>query len=94
MSKQKKKLLFLIAIQIVITIVHNLLDTQSGFDPNWYKDAGWHYWLGMGFGIYLVFYILTRSCKKCKKPQIIVGPAISQWRWPEDSCWHCGEKIN
>ena len=93
MAKQKKKLLILFAIQFVIIFVHNILDTQSLPDYNW-KSVEWHYWLGMGFGAYIFTYILARKCGRCKKPQIMTGPAIAQWRWPDDTCWNCGEIIN
>ncbi len=89
MGIQKKKLITLFAVEIVLIIIHRLLDQPPKNIEAWHLEAGWHYWLAMGFGIYVFYYILSSRCPNCHKPQIYRGAHPSLWYWPPDLCWYC-----
>jgi hypothetical protein len=90
---KKKKLIALLGIQAILIIVHRLLDKPPQSIETWHLEAGWHYWVAMGFGIYLVVYILSSKCPACNKPQVYRGVSPSQWHWPPDRCWNCGTDL-
>ena len=92
MNYHKKKLIILLTIQVVLTIIHKILDKPTSAEV-WVYDAGWHYWVGVAFGMYLLFYMFTLTCKDCGAKQIWRSFNILDWRWPEDKCWKCGKEI-
>ena len=93
MNKYKKRLIILIAIQVTLTIIHKLLDKPPTTINNWLAEAGWHYWLALVFGMYLLIYTFTLSCKECGTKQVWRSNNILKWRWPEDKCWKCKSEI-
>jgi hypothetical protein len=90
MARQRKKLFWLILIQVVLVCVHQIFLSKE--EDVFYT---WHYWLAMIFFIYLCGYILFLRCPnpKCNAPQIYCGVDIRTWRLPDDTCWKCGGKI-
>jgi len=93
MNKHKKKLIVLLSIQVTLTIIHKALSTPPSNINNWLVEAGWHYWVALAFGFYLLFYIYTLSCKKCGAKQVWRSNNILKWRWPENKCWKCNSEI-
>ena len=93
MGVQKKKLVLLLGVEVALIVVHNVLDSGVTPDQDWWKTAGWHYWLALGFGVFIFAYIFFAKCRNCGKPQIYRGMHPSQWSWPGDICWYCGAKI-
>ncbi len=91
MNVQKRKLITLLSIEAVLSVIHLIFDSPPKNIQTWYLETGWHYWLAMGFGIYLVYYIINSKCTNCNKPQIYRGINPSEWYWPNDKCWNCGE---
>lgn len=93
LSYQKKKLLVFLSVEILLILLHNILDKPPSSLEKWWLEAGWHYWVALGFGIYIAKYILTLKCYYCGKSQIYRGISTSEWYWPEDTCWSCGHEI-
>lgn len=93
MFKHKKKLIILLAIQAILTVIHKVLQTPAKDINNWYLEAGWHYWVGMAFGFYVMWYAISLTCKKCGAPQVWGWSNIYKFRWPAEKCWKCKENI-
>ena len=89
MGHRKKRLVFLIGIEIVLIVTHVVLERGKPFNLN-IIESGWHYWVALIYGILLALYILFDKCPKCRKRQIARGIAENDWHWPEDKCWNCG----
>ena len=92
LNKHKKKLIILLSIQVVLTIIHKVLDKPTNIET-WYLEVGWHYWVALVFGTYVMLYAFTLSCKKCGAKQVWGGINILKYRWPADKCWSCNEEI-
>jgi hypothetical protein len=92
MNRNKKKLIILISIQVILTIIHKVLDKPPSDIDNWVAEVGWHYWVALIFGMYLIIYMFTLSCKKCGAKQLWRSHNILEWRWPKDKCWNCGDE--
>ena len=93
MNKYKQRLIILIGIQAILTIIHIILDKPATNPETWVEEAGWHYWTGMVFGIFVVLYALSLNCKNCGSRQVFRTMTIYGLRWPQDNCWKCGRKI-
>jgi hypothetical protein len=93
LSYQKKKLLVFQTVAIILIFLHNILDKPPSSLENWWLEVGWHYWVALGFGIYIAIYILTLQSHRCGKYQIYRGVPTSEWYCPEDTCWNCGHVI-
>ena len=91
--KKKTKFIVLLVVEIILIVIHKILDKPPTSLETWVAEAGWHYWAGLIFGIYLVYYIFTYDCKKCGTPQIWLSPNILKWKWPKDNCWKCDAKL-
>lgn len=92
MNKQKRILIILLAVQVGLIILHVILRKTSTNIDNWVTEAGWHYWLSLLFGIYLIVYAFSISCKKCGARQVFRSISIFDIRWPQDNCWKCNQK--
>ena len=90
--KKKNKFVVILIIEVALIVIHNILDKEQISAENWLMEAGWHYWAGLIFGIYLVYFIFTYDCKKCGAAQIWCSPNILKWKWPSDKCWKCGNE--
>ena len=91
-NKYKRRLITLIAIQVLLTIIHK---TQLGkFDEtNWYYLSNWSYFAALFFGVFIVVYSLKLSCKSCGAGQVFRGFSAFSLRWPQDDCHKCGKAI-
>jgi len=93
MNKYKKRLIIFIAIQIILTIIHVALDTPATSRETWVEEAGWHYWAGLAFGVFVVVYALSLRCKKCGAGQVFRSLWVYDLRWPQDKCWKCNSEV-
>ena len=93
MSRQKRKLLILMAIGVLLVALHQALDTPPSSLETWWMEAGWHYWLAMAYWTFVLGYVLLLKCPACRAPQIYRGVSPAEWHWPNDKCWKCGGAI-
>ena len=92
MNKNKKKLIILLVIQVVLTILHRSnIVSFSGSD--WTHFANWTYWLGMCFGIYVLFFTFNLHCSQCGARQVFRSFNSLDFRWPQNNCHKCGCKV-
>ena len=92
MNKNKKRLIVLLVIQVVITIFHKYYETVYVHE-NPFHYSNWTYYLGLAFGLYVIGYAFFLSCPCCGVKQVVRGWSITDLRWPEDECHKCGCKI-
>ena len=88
----RKKLFFLIAVQILLSI----LDRHYAPLPSselWYMNAGIFYWIGIAWMAYLGIFIMTLRCSSCNKPKIYRGKSMLDLRLPDSKCWSCSEQL-
>ncbi len=92
MNKYKRRLISLLAIQILLTIIHK---TQVGnFDEsNWFYLSNWSYFGAMFFGVFIIIYALRLNCKSCGAGQVFRGLSAFSLRWPQDDCHKCGKPM-
>lgn len=92
MNKYKLRLIGILLIQLIITVIHNT--SSNEFDAsNFYQLENWTYWLGMGWGIFAIAYVIKLACPNCGAQQVIRELSIFSLRWPQDQCHKCGAKI-
>ena len=87
----QRKLAVLLFAQIVLGILHGVLDDDFNFEDGM-KTVPLLYWLAISLGAYIAYYVVTLRCceKGCRAPQIYLGVNPKLWRWPQASCWKCG----
>ncbi len=90
LSKRNKLILLLVA-EIIVIIIHNILKEPPSSIENWLNETGWHYFLGLGLGVWLFAYALSLNCRKCGAGQVIRSMNILSLRLPQEYCWKCGE---
>lgn len=97
MSSQKLKFLILLVIEAGFITLHlALTEPKVGIDAanSWSALNEWHFWIGLMFGYYVMFYAYTLACTECGYKQIWRSPNCMDWRMPEDKCWHCRHNLN
>jgi hypothetical protein len=93
MPKYKKRLVVLLCVQGALTVLHKILEKPPSVPEHWFYEAGWHFWLGLGFGIFVVLYAWSIRCKECGAGQVFRGLSFFDIRWPGISCWRCDSEI-
>lgn len=90
----QRKLGVLLAAEFLLIVVHRVLDGDFNFRGG-LSAVPWHFWLPLGLGIYIAFFVLTLRCPNpnCKAPQIYGGINPREWRWPTDRCYRCGSEL-
>lgn len=92
MNKNKKKLITLLIIQVLITLLHR--SNISNFEgDDWFHLSNWTYWLGMLFGTYVVVFAFKLHCSQCRVRQVFRSFNLLDFRWPQDKCHKCGCKV-
>ena len=94
MSKYKKRLITLIAVEIVLIITHVALDKPATSTDTTFVESGWHFWLALAFGGFVIFYAYSINCKNCGAFQVFRSMSIFNLSWPQEKCWKCGSKID
>ncbi len=90
--KIDKKLKLLILIEIVLIILHRLLDSQKHSTDIIFLD--WHFLLALGFGIFVVLYAFMIKCPICGTRQVVRGVSLSAVKFPSDRCYKCDSLLN
>lgn len=92
MNKYKLRLIGILVILFIITVVH--ITSSNNFDAsNFYHLKNWTYWLGMGWGIFAIVYVVKLSCPNCGARQVLRGLSVFSLRCPQDQCHKCGARI-
>ena len=86
MNKYKLRLIYLLAIQVLLTIIYRSQVLNYG-------GTDWSYFMAMFFGIFIVIYALKLNCKSCGSGQVFRGLSAFSLRWPQDDCHKCGKPI-
>jgi hypothetical protein len=92
MSKYKKRLIFLLFIQMLLTFNYVALDKEP-------VAEGMFFWFGLSFGFFVVLYAFSIRCPNsgCKRRQVFrewpLG-SISMIRWPDEKCYYCGTSLS
>jgi len=93
MNKHKKRLIGLLIFQVVFTIFHKYYESFYTHE-DFYHYSNWTYYVGMLSGTFLMGYAYFLSCSHCGAKQVVRGWSIFDFRWPEDHCYKCGERID
>ena len=88
--RAKPKFYLLSGIQIVLIVLHKVLDSGEAIVD---FSGQWHYWLTMSFFVYYAFFILTLRCKSCEAAVIYKQAPPWYWRLPSDKCSECDAEI-
>ena len=97
LSKHKTKFVTLVVIEIILITLHMALtEPKVGVDVanTWSVVNEWHFWAGLLFGYYIIYYMFTLACPSCGYKQIWRSNNCMDWRLPDDKCWHCRHDID
>jgi hypothetical protein len=86
MNKYKRRLIYLLAVQVLLTIIYRFQVVNFG-------GTDWSYFVAMSFGVFIVIYALKLNCKSCGSGQVFRGLSAFSLRWPQDDCHKCGKPI-
>lgn len=95
MAKYKKRLIVLLSIQAMLTVVHVVLRSPTELDDGVFTTS-WHFWLGLGFGVFVVAYALSLRCPSpaCRRMQVFRGLSVFDLKWPGEKCYSCGTRLS
>ena len=95
MSKYKKRLIILLSIQAIFTLAHVALGSPVEHSAG-VLTTSWHFWLGLGFGVFAFVYALSLRCPSptCRRMQVFRGLSVFNVRWPEEKCYFCGTALS
>ncbi len=95
MSKYKRRLIYLLLIQLVLTLVHVALREPQEVNEGAFTSP-FHFWLALWFGVFVVLYAFSLRCQNtgCRKMQVFRGYSVFDLRWPEGKCYSCGTPIS
>ena len=88
LAYHKIKLILLLSIETVLITLHLAL-TKPHAGDTWAVTTEWHFWLGLIFGYYVIYYVYTLACSECGFKQIWRSNNCMDWRMPGAKCWHC-----
>lgn len=97
MSQQKIKFITLLVIEACLITFHlALTEPKIGVNAadTWSALNEWHFWTGLMFGYYVIYYMYSLACPSCGSKQIWRSPNFLDWRMPDDKCWHCRHDLN
>lgn len=83
LSRRGKTLLFLIFLQIIVTIIYKLFfETEELF------------FVALASGIGVILYASTIRCRVCGKSQVFTGLSFFDLRLPKKKCHNCKSSID
>lgn len=96
MNNHKIKFIALLLVESGLIAVHlALTQPKTGIENNTLSVlTEWHFWLGLIFGYYVIYYMFTLACPKCGYKQIWRSHNCWDWRLPEEKCWNCSHDLN
>ena len=93
MINSKIKFLALLVIESGLIALHLALTAPKTATNSWVVFYEWHFWVGLLFGYYVIYYMFTLACLKCGSKQIWRSHNCMDWRLPENKCWNCGDEL-
>lgn len=95
MSKNKRKLIWLLYVWVALGVLHFLgIYIESAFNLD---GISFYFSLPVqAYGILMAWYIVTYRCPNpaCRRNQIVRSVVPPIHSWPESVCYHCGTPLN
>jgi hypothetical protein len=95
MNKHKTRLIILITTGTLLVLILVFLRESPALTGD-VAGKPWHYWLSLGFWVFVVLYAFSIRCPNstCGRGQVFRGFSISDLRWPNSNCYYCGVPLS